>query len=681
MEYISITYLDLEENRKMKKTKTNHFLSMYIYIYIKLISNITIVKKSIIIISLLIIIFSIVFSNIKSFNQKNINFINPNSYGLSYFFYNINKQNEIYFNLTSINYTLGDKKNIIKVEYIIDFYNKTSNLIFPSDITLYHKLHILCIMKDITNKKYIVSLANIIQNKHFNCREFFNINETIKFGIKIYQIGKFLNKKVFYFFSYKESLFDKLIFNFNKYLDCFYIEQEYKRLHEKINSNKTYNNLKLKRSYILKPYCSTKSNINVLNNVWNFINLYNYYFCFCKGFNCNYEYISQICKYYFYLTIIDNNKYIYNKTDFLFGDFIYNEYSSDDAYPVFIQMVNQNLPVHYLTQRVDIYEKYCNKDNNCNTIIRVKDKTDIINGDFLEKYLTLFLKLKASISGAEFFYINNLFYNIDYITHICLGHGVSFFKHFLYDKNSYYGYMSYNKILIPPSKILISAATQYGWRNENIIKMNLPRWDKYNVYEIFSTKKEKSIFIMFTWRQLEENKNISKDYINNILNLINNKLLIEILQKRKITLFFCLHHKLFELKSKLSYNKYITYIEENQISDILSKTSLLITDFSSIIFDLIYRNKPYIIFIPDSNYTNIKDNYNKDYIQLIKDMKEGKINFKNIYFSINNTIKKIIYYINKDFQLEKSLKIFYDNFGFKRENSTNKFIKYLIKLK
>ena len=49
-----------------------------------------------------------------------------------------------------------------------------------------------------------------------------------------------------------------------------------------------------------------------------------------------------------------------------------------------------------------------------------------INGEFLEKYLKIFLKLKATISGANIFSIDNLFYNIDYITYICLGHGITY---------------------------------------------------------------------------------------------------------------------------------------------------------------------------------------------------------------------------------------------------------------
>jgi len=56
--------------------------------------------------------------------------------------------------------------------------------------------------------------------------------------------------------------------------------------------------------------------------------------------------ITDSCKYYFYLNIIDNNKNIYNKTDYLFLDFIFADLSSDDVFPVFEKMLNLKFPVH-----------------------------------------------------------------------------------------------------------------------------------------------------------------------------------------------------------------------------------------------------------------------------------------------------------------------------------------------
>ena len=49
----------------------------------------------------------------------------------------------------------------------------------------------------------------------------------------------------------------------------------------------------------------------------------------------------EYCKYLYYLTIIDKNRDLYEKTEYLLADFIYSMYNADDTYPVFIQMIKQ----------------------------------------------------------------------------------------------------------------------------------------------------------------------------------------------------------------------------------------------------------------------------------------------------------------------------------------------------
>jgi CDP-glycerol glycerophosphotransferase (TagB/SpsB family) len=315
-----------------------------------------------------------------------------------------------------------------------------------------------------------------------------------------------------------------------------------------------------------------------------------------------------------------------------------------------------------MTRKKNIYEKYCMNQSICLTII----KDTFIDGDFLEKYLTLILRLKSVISGARFYFIDNLFYNIDYITYICVGHGVSFFKHFLYSENGYYGFNKYDKILIPPSERLISMAKHYGWKEENIIKMNLPRWDNYNIKKKEDVK-NKNIFVMFTWRRIKKKKSISELYVENINGLLNNNLLLKSLKKYNVTLYFTFHHKINNIsKIKIKINKNIKYIKEEEILHILTNTSLIVTDFSSIIFDMIYREKPFIIFIPDSNDPSIDDIYSSHYSHLIKDIKDGTIPLQNTFFSIEDTVKKIYHYMKNNFNLEPKLKSFYKKFGFKK---------------
>ena len=639
--------------------------------------------KSIIIIKIILLINLItiinfllneIIKNIKNnlFNPKNLNLVKANKFKF------LINENDILFNLTSIILSNNPKDNIIKVQYTIDFYYKDDSFIVPSDLTLYNNLHVYCFMNDITNNITILSLANILKNKHYECVEFFKLKGQIFLGILINDTKNNFNTKI--------NLISNLnvILNYYKYkidnqFNCESSNQEYLNIIENNdnidNKGILKNSLSLKLSYINQPKCVSSFQANINDNEWNFTNLYNNYFCICRGINCLFNDIPQTCKYYFYLNIIDNNKHLYNKTDYLFCDFILKEYSSDDTYPIFEEMINQNSPVHYLTQNMDICNKFCALNKYCLSVLPLFNTT-MIDGDFLEKYLTIFLKLKAAITGAEFFYIDNLFKNIDYIMHICVGHGVSFFKSFLYESNSYYGNKRFDKILIPPSSKLISVAKNYNWTDENIIKINLPRWYKYDINKIEEIK-NKSIFVMFTWRWININETISFDYINNIEKLLNNEILIKCLKHNHIILYYTLHHQFLKYKDLFQINNYAKYIDENQISNILSKTNLIVTDFSSIIFDIIYRKRPYIIFIPDSNDPLIENKYSIEYYKLIKDMKNNIIQFENKFFTIEEVINKIIYYINKNFELEKNLKIFYDSFEFKHENSIYQFIKYL----
>ena len=595
-----------------------------------------------------------------------------------------------YFKIIDIKFIYSNKYKLIKLEYKIQFFDRYKYLILPSDLTLYKKMHIFCHLEIINSKLKINSLANIIEDKFFKCTEFYNINEKINMGFILYQNIDDKDSEKYYSLNY----ISKEIFNKNKIsidedndiFDPLLINKDYLILAQKINNNNLNETFKFKKSYIYYPYCSLKRNAILYENIWTFRNIYNDYFCFCKGFDCLNSYISKKCKYFFYLNILDNNRNIYKKTDYLFLDFIFNEYSSDDVYPIFKEMAKNNYPVHYITEKYEIYQEYCNKKNKCLTILLVNKQNYTMNGDFIEKYLTLFLKLKKVISGGGIYfnYINNLFYNLEYITYICVGHGVSFFKHFLYDGFSCYGHKIYDKLLLPPSEKLISMALNYGWKNKNIIKINLPRWDNYNVinknnflFKNNHTIRNNSIYIMFTWRDIKNNKNISTHYFKNILNLINNNLLKIALNKKNIILYFTLHHKLSTFKNKIKMNKYIQYIEEKEISICLSKTNLVISDFSSIIFDIIYRRKPYIIYIPDANDPEIKAIYKKNYYELIESIKNGTIYFENKYFELNKTIDKIVYYINNNFILEPKLQKFYDTFEFKKGRIMNDFINIL----
>ena len=610
---------------------------------------------------LLIVIFFLFISRKQSlFNYKNINFINS-------------FDTNIFFNISSVNYYFSYKFNKIEVEYNFQFFDKENenDIIIPSDLSLYYNLHIFCILKNRNN--IIQSISNIYQNKYFSCLEYSELNIYSKFEIKICKDSS----KCLSFY-----LFDSHYFNYNnlKYLkddifDFNYINEKFSSL--SLNIQKSKNELySLKKCYILKPICSIKEKAVILKNFWHLKNIYNHYFCFCNGHDCKLDNNLDTCKYYLYLSIIDKNKYLYKKTYYLFFDFLYWDRAPGDAFFVFREMEKQNISAFYLTERKDIYNQYFSNSTKFQRIIPIINRQYKISGNILEKYLNFILKLKAVISGSQIDSRENIFFKIPYITFICLGHGVNFFKPFLY--NDYYGCNRYNKILLPSKKI-ISLAKKYGWKEENIIKIGLPKWDLFDKYAFDSKNKinEKCIFTMFTWRNLKKDKNLSPKYFNNIQKLLNHSKLNQLLIAHNITLYLSLHHNLLNDVDKFENGKKFRYINQEEIITCLMKCELVISDFSSIIFDFMYRKKPIIIFIPDSDDKFLSELYDDDYLNIINSLKNNSIKFENKVNGIDEAIKKIEYYVLNNFQLDEHLKTLYKKFNLFGKCNINKFIEYL----
>ena len=149
-----------------------------------------------------------------------------------------------------------------------------------------------------------------------------------------------------------------------------------------------------------------------------------------------------------------------------------------------------------------------------------------------------------------------------------------------------------------------------------------------------------------------------------------------VLKENNITLYFCLHHMMINYKQLFSINKNIKYINQNQIIECLMKSDLIITDFSSVLFDFIFRKKPYIIYIPDSNDLDLKKIYSESYYNKINYLKKDSI-FQNRFIKIKDTVEKIIYYINNNFIIDSKLKKFYNYINLKGGNNINNFINYL----
>ena len=107
------------------------------------------------------------------------------------------------------------------------------------------------------------------------------------------------------------------------------------------------------------------------------------------------------------------------------------------------------------------------------------------------------------------------------------------------------------------------------------------------------------------------------------------------------------------------------------------RANLVITDFSSVLFENICRKEPYIMYIPDAYDPNLKDIYIQGYFDVINGFKNGTTYFKNIFYDIEKAVDKVVYYIKNKFMLDDELIQFYKELNLSGGNNTMTFVEYV----
>lgn len=219
-----------------------------------------------------------------------------------------------------------------------------------------------------------------------------------------------------------------------------------------------------------------------------------------------------------------------------------------------------------------------------------------------------------------------------------------------------------NKMNKPMDKFITSSSYErndilkkYGFSEEEVILTGLPRFDLLN-NEI--NKGSKVITFMPTWRPQLLNKSdaefLKSDFYMSIFNILTSDLLKHYARFKDIKIELILHPKMKKRFSKFFENiDYVTIPKDINYKDIISKTSLLITDISSIAFDVAYLEKPIIYYHFDINDIYENSAYNKGYFDfenlgfgpIVSTPEELKDKIQKVYqnnFKITEKYKKRI---------------------------------------
>ena len=180
-----------------------------------------------------------------------------------------------------------------------------------------------------------------------------------------------------------------------------------------------------------------------------------------------------------------------------------------------------------------------------------------------------------------------------------------------------------------------------GYNPQNVVTTGLARWD---IKE--KINKEKKIFIMPTWRvnlELSQEESFLKsNFYLEYRKLIFSDSLIKVLEDSGYIIHFMLHPKFVQFEKYFdSSSSRIQVISQNdaEIINELRSSQLVITDYSSILWDALYYNIPGILFQFDQeDYLNLQGSY----LDLKKELNEL------IIYSMDDLIDFIILFIKDE---------------------------------
>jgi CDP-glycerol glycerophosphotransferase (TagB/SpsB family) len=201
-----------------------------------------------------------------------------------------------------------------------------------------------------------------------------------------------------------------------------------------------------------------------------------------------------------------------------------------------------------------------------------------------------------------------------------------------------------------------------GYSKDEIIVTGFTRWD--HLKDKSQIQDQKEIFLMPTWRgwldEIPEEEFINTPYFKNYMEVLNSDKLQKILVDNNLKFNFFIHPKFKQYINQFSAtseNIRIISFGEEKVNELLMSTSLLITDYSSVAWEVYYLKKPVIFYqfdIDDYNrltgsYINMDEGLfgdrvfnSSELINTIESYLDNNFAEKNAYASKRNSYFKYI---------------------------------------
>lgn len=200
-------------------------------------------------------------------------------------------------------------------------------------------------------------------------------------------------------------------------------------------------------------------------------------------------------------------------------------------------------------------------------------------------------------------------------------------------------------IIVPDEYEKQMVINQWGYDDNQVAVTGLARWDKYS--DLTDTIAHRQIFVMPTWRKwmdgISPEKFVETPFYQQYQEFLSSPKLKEILTKYNVKIAFFLHPYFKNYVHLFDVDESI--IDQHSYLDVdmgqeIQKSSMMISDYSSVLWDMYYLKKPVIFYQFDrSEYLETEKSYMDYETELFGDQT----------FDSQSTIEAIEEYIRRNF--------------------------------
>lgn len=223
---------------------------------------------------------------------------------------------------------------------------------------------------------------------------------------------------------------------------------------------------------------------------------------------------------------------------------------------------------------------------------------------------------------------------------------------------------------IPEYKYMIE---KYGYTEKEAVLTGFSRFDN------LKNENEKIILIMPTWRKWLKYVYTLKntEFYEKYMEILNDKEIISLLEKKNYKIIFYPHIILQKFVNEFYSNSSLVKIagfDEYDVQDLLKKSNLLVTDYSSVAFDYAYMNKKVLYYQFDVKQYR-KEQYSDGYFNYSND------GFGPVCENFSELKEYIIAFLKNNQVLDEYNKRINDFFDNKDCNNSERIYNEIIKMR